>query len=129
MLKIRLQRIGRIHEPAYRLVVIEHARSPKAGNFVEQVGTYNAKTKERSFKQDRIAYWIGKGAQCSPTVHNMLISADVIKGAKINVLPKKTPPVEVSKNEESAAPSETSVTETAEEAVASAPEDEVPVEA
>ena len=119
MLKIRLQRIGRINQPAYRLVVIEHARSPKAGNFVEQVGTYNPKTKERTLKEDRIRYWLGTGAQASGTVHNMLISAGVITGKKVNVLPKKT--VEKKEEEKPEAKEAAHTEEKAEEPVA-APE-------
>jgi small subunit ribosomal protein S16 len=87
MLKIRLQRVGRINSPSYRVIVAEHARGPKTGNFVEVVGTYNPKTKERALKADRIKYWISVGAQPSDTMHNMLISAGIITGKKINVLP------------------------------------------
>ena len=126
MLKIRLQRIGRINQPSYRLVVIEHTRAPKSGNFVEQVGTYNPKTKERTLQADRIIYWISKGAQASGTVHNMLISADVIKGKKMNVLPKKT----VEKKQEEAPASAPPTAEVKEEAPIedSSPKEEAPTE-
>lgn len=90
MLKIRLQRTGRINMPSYRVIVTEHTRGPKTGNFVEKVGSYNPKSKERVLNEERITYWISKGAQPSGTMHNMLISAGIIKGKKINVLPKKT---------------------------------------
>ncbi|MBI2030368.1 30S ribosomal protein S16 [Candidatus Kaiserbacteria bacterium] len=90
MLKIRLQRTGRINMPSYRVIVTEHTRGPKTGNFVEKVGSYNPKSKERTLNEERITYWISKGAQPSGTMHNMLISAGIIKGKKINVLPKKT---------------------------------------
>lgn len=116
MLKIRLQRIGRINSPAYRVIVTEHTRGPKTGNFVEKVGSYNPKSKERTLNEERITYWISKGAQLSGTMHNMLISAGIIKGKKINVLPKKT----VAKTEEqiaaetaAAAPAVVAVAETA----------------
>lgn len=92
MLKIRMQRIGRINMPAYRLIVAEHARGPKTGNIVEKVGTYNPKTKERQLDAERIKYWLSVGAQASGTVHNMLISVGIITGKKINVLPRKSPP-------------------------------------
>ena len=92
MLKIRLQRIGRINSPAFRIIVAEHTRGPKAGNIVEKVGTYNPKTKERQLDTERIKYWISVGAQPSDTVHNMLITAGVTTGKKINVLPRKSPP-------------------------------------
>jgi small subunit ribosomal protein S16 len=88
MLKIRMQRIGRINSPAYRIVVAEHTVGPKSGKIVEKVGTYNPKSKERNLNTERIAYWMSVGAQPSDTVHNMLISEGVIKGDKINVLPK-----------------------------------------
>lgn len=34
---------------------------------------------------------MGMGAQVSGTVHNLLITAGVLSGKKVNVLPKKTP--------------------------------------
>lgn len=92
MLKIRLQRTGRTNDPSYRLIVVEHTEPAQTGKFAERVGTYNPRTKERVLDADRIKYWISKGAQPSGTVHNMLISAGVIEGKKINVLPRKSPP-------------------------------------
>ncbi|HUO56514.1 MAG TPA: 30S ribosomal protein S16 [Candidatus Paceibacterota bacterium] len=92
MLKIRMQRVGRINMPAYRLIVAEHTRGPKTGNFVEVVGTYEPKSKARSFKEDRIKYWISVGAKPSATVHNMLVSAGILTGKKINILPRFNAP-------------------------------------
>src|SRR3989338_559400 len=83
MLMIRMQRIGRKNMPAFRIIVAEHTRGPKTGNIVEKVGTYNPKTKEKQFNADRIKYWLSVGAKASATVHNMLVSAKIITGAKI----------------------------------------------
>lgn len=83
MLKIRLQRIGRKNMPAYRIIVAEHTRGPKTGSIVERLGTYNPKTKERTLEAERVKYWLSVGAQASATMHNMLVSAKVISGAKI----------------------------------------------
>lgn len=88
MLKIRMQRIGRTNMPAYRIVVAEHTVGPKSGKFVEKLGTYNPKSKERTLNVERVKYWISVGAKPSDTVHNMLVAEGVIKGTKINVLPK-----------------------------------------
>lgn len=96
MLKIRMQRTGRKNDPSFRVVVAEHTRSPKAGNFLERLGSYNPKSKERILNAERITYWMSKGAQASGTMHNMLISAGIITGKKVNVLPKKTPIVKES---------------------------------
>ncbi len=78
------------------MVVTEHTNGPKSGRATEVVGSYNPKSKERVLNADRIKYWLSKGAQASGTMHNMLISAGIITGKKINVLPKKT----VAKKEE-----------------------------
>ena len=88
-----MQRVGRINMPSYRIVVTEHARSTKTGNFVEKVGSYNPKTKEKKLELERIKYWLSVGAQASPTVHNMLVSLGAINAKKINVLPKYKEPV------------------------------------
>ena len=92
MLKIRLQRVGRINQPAYRIIVTEHARSAKTGSFLEELGTYNPTTKARTLKEDRVKHWLSVGAQPSATMHNMLVTLGIIKGKKINVLPQKSPP-------------------------------------
>lgn len=104
MLKIRLQRTGRINNPSYRLVVVEHARSTKTGNIVEQVGSYNPKGKVKNLSADRIKYWLSVGAQATGTVHNMLVTAGIVKGKKINVLPQKSPPKKEGEAEDAVAP-------------------------
>ncbi len=91
MLMIRFQRIGRKNDAAFRIAVLEKASGPKAGKYVDLVGTYNPKTKAATFQVDRIKDWMKKGAQLSPSVQNLLINKGVIEGKKINVLPKKTP--------------------------------------
>ncbi len=78
--------------PAFRIIVTEHTESPKTGNIVEKLGTYNPKTKERNLNADRIKYWLSVGAKASGTMHNMLITAGIIEGKKVNVLPRKSPP-------------------------------------
>lgn len=68
---LRLQRVGKKQQPQYRIVAIEK-RSAVGSAAKEVVGTYNptnAKESEQvKIKQDRYAYWIGVGAQPSPTV-------------------------------------------------------------
>ena len=73
--------------PSYRIIVVEHTESTKTGNFTDIVGTYNPRSKERKLDEAKIQHWISVGAQPSATVHNMLISAGILKGKKINVLP------------------------------------------
>ena len=95
MLKIRLQRIGRKNDPAFRVVLTDSKNSTKSGKFLELLGTYNPmgtdKAKRTNFAADRIKYWMSQGAQCSDTMHNFLVHQKVIEGKKVNVLPKKKP--------------------------------------
>ncbi|HEX8947002.1 MAG TPA: 30S ribosomal protein S16 [Candidatus Paceibacterota bacterium] len=91
MLMIRFQRIGRKGDPAFRMVVTEKTAGPKAGTFVDLVGTYNPKTKAVTLDAERIREWMAKGAQVSPSLHNLLINQGVLEGKKVNVLPKKSP--------------------------------------
>lgn len=93
MLKIRLQRIGRKNEPAFRLVVTDHKNAAQSGKFLEILGSHTVKNDAVSFKSDRVQHWIKMGAQVSPTAHNMLVKAGIIEGKKKNVLSKKSPTV------------------------------------
>ena len=89
MLVIRLQRTGRTNDPNFRVVVCEHTIGPKAGKYLEKLGSYNPKTKQRLLDAERINYWMSQGAKPSETMHNMLVTAGVLKKPKINVLPKR----------------------------------------
>jgi small subunit ribosomal protein S16 len=93
MLKIRLQRVGRKHEPTFRVVLTESQNSTKSGRYLEILGHHDPRHKEMTeLKADRITHWISKGAQVTDTLHNMLVSKKIITGKKINVLPLKTAP-------------------------------------
>lgn len=95
-----MQRTGGVNDASFRIVVLEHTSSPKAGKFVEKVGTYNPKTKARLIDGERVKHWISVGAHPSATVHNMLISAGIIQGKKINILPAYKAPEEAAVAEE-----------------------------
>jgi small subunit ribosomal protein S16 len=91
MLKIRLQRIGRKNDSAFRVVLTDSKNSTKSGKFKEILGSYNLKSGEVLFKKDRITYWMNNGAQASDTVHNFLVHQKIIEGKKKNSLSKKSP--------------------------------------
>ena len=90
MLIIRLQRVGRVHEPTFRIVLTDSKFGPKSGKAVEVLGSYDARKGKGNNHVDgeKVKYWISKGAQVSDTVHNYLVSEKVLTGKKINVLPK-----------------------------------------
>lgn len=70
---IRLARFGARKQPYYRIVVLEKDRA-RNGRSIEVVGTYNPRTNPASveLKHERIAYWRGVGAQCTPIVLKLL---------------------------------------------------------
>jgi len=83
MLVIRLFRVGKKNQPAFKIVVTDKKNPPRGGRFVEQVGFYNPLTKKKILKTERIKYWISVGAQPSATVFNLLVSEKVLEGDKI----------------------------------------------
>jgi small subunit ribosomal protein S16 len=92
MLKIRLQRVGRKHEPTFRVVLTDSKNSTKSGKFLEVLGSYDPRKTTEKFEGDKIKEWMGKGAQLSDTMKNLLITHKIIEGKKVNVLPRKSPP-------------------------------------
>lgn len=98
---IRFQRIGRRNDPAFRILVLEKTSGPKAGTYVEHIGSYNPKTKDFKIVEDRLKHWMSVGAQVSPSLFNLLVNKKILTGTKINVLPKKTV---IKKEEEAVAP-------------------------
>jgi small subunit ribosomal protein S16 len=73
MVKIRLMRVGKAKQPSYRVVVAD-SRSPRDGRIIEAIGHYHPRQdpSEIVIKSDRAVYWLGRGAQPSNTVKNLL---------------------------------------------------------
>src|SRR5680860_573349 len=71
--KIRLKRMGKIHAPYYR-VVIMNSRTKRDGRAIEEIGLYHP-TEEPSLIQidsERVQYWLGVGAQPTEQVAALL---------------------------------------------------------
>ncbi len=73
MVKIRLMRVGKTKQPSYRVVVAD-SRSPRDGRIIESIGHYQPRRdpSEIVIDSDRAVYWLGKGAQPSNTVKNLM---------------------------------------------------------
>jgi small subunit ribosomal protein S16 len=82
-LKIRLTKVGSVHQPLYRVVVAE-ARSRRDGAAVENLGTYRPASKGNPVKLDmeRVEYWLSKGAKPTETMHAMIKKARRAAAAK-----------------------------------------------
>ncbi|MBR3121951.1 30S ribosomal protein S16 [Candidatus Saccharibacteria bacterium] len=68
MLAIRMQRNGRTHSPAYRIVVQESQRHPLSGRVVALVGNYNPATKALTLDKKAVEKYLANGAQPSSRV-------------------------------------------------------------
>ena len=73
MLSIRMTRVGSKKKPYFRLVVTE-GRSALQSSFVENLGTYNPRTKPAKVEinKERVQYWLQKGARPSDSVRTLL---------------------------------------------------------
>jgi small subunit ribosomal protein S16 len=73
MLAIRLMRMGAKKSPSYRVVVKEKL-SKRDGDYVENVGFYNPTRDPAEIRLDmeRVNYWLGRGAQPTDTVRQLI---------------------------------------------------------
>ena len=71
--KIKLQRIGKIRTPEYR-VIIADARTRRSGKAIENIGIYSPKQQPSLIQIDseRAQYWLGVGAQPTEPVLALL---------------------------------------------------------
>ena len=89
MLRIRLQRVGRRHEPSFRVVATDRQNSTKSGKALEVLGSYDPRFDKPVINAERVKHWLSVGAQPTDTMHNLLVSQKIIEGKKINVLPRR----------------------------------------
>ena len=80
MVRLRLKRVGRKHQPSYRIVVVD-GRRRRDGQPIEELGHYDplAKDADKQVKinAERASYWLGVGAQPSETVSRLLARCGV----------------------------------------------------
>lgn len=84
-LRIRLARWGAKKRPFYRIVAT-NASSPRDGRFLERLGTYNPLAPNDApdrvvLNEERIRYWLDKGAKPSDRVARFLDDAGLTEGA------------------------------------------------
>ena len=73
MLSIRMTRVGSKKKPFFR-VVLSEARSGLLGDVVENLGTYNPRSRPAQVNIDkaRVEHWLKKGARPSDSVRTLL---------------------------------------------------------
>ena len=78
--KMRLKRMGQKKAPFYR-VVVEDARSPRDGRFIEEIGTYDPNTDPSTYNVDEelAKKWLANGAQPTEVVGKIFKLAGIEK--------------------------------------------------
>ena len=134
-LKIRLARGGSKKHPFYRIVVAE-ASSPRDGRFVERLGSYDpmvAKDHQNrvTLNNERITYWMSKGAKPTLRVHKILAGAGILDAPIIRDQPIKSAPGKkrVERENEAKEASEAAISAEAEAPAETSAEAEAPAEA
>ncbi|MFL6144425.1 MAG: 30S ribosomal protein S16 [Labedaea sp.] len=71
--KIKLQRLGKIRAPYYR-VVVQDARTRRSGKAIETIGRYHPKDEPSviEINSERAQYWLGVGALPTEPVQHLL---------------------------------------------------------
>jgi len=71
--KIRLKRMGKRHQPFYRIVVAD-SRAPRDGRSIETIGHYNPlpNPEELVIREERLFHWLDQGAIPSDTVKSLM---------------------------------------------------------
>ena len=95
-LKIRLARAGAKKRPYYHIVVAD-SRSPRDGRFIEKVGSYNPMLPSDhadrvKLEAERIAHWLGNGAQATDRVAKFLGHAGLAPMPVFPEQPKQSAP-------------------------------------
>jgi small subunit ribosomal protein S16 len=134
LLRIRLSRVGKKKQPAYRLVVADQ-RAPREGAFLKIIGHYNPLTEPVTLvvKEGEAVYWLQKGAQPSETAAKLLTRVGVMEKAgktPVKYEGKEKPPAAKKKKKVEEAPKvEAAPAAKAEEAPAEEPAaEEAPAE-
>lgn len=73
MLSIRMRRAGSKKKPYFRVVVTE-ARTARESSFVENLGTYNPRSKPAKVEinKERVQHWLQRGARPSDSVRTLI---------------------------------------------------------
>jgi small subunit ribosomal protein S16 len=73
--RIRMKKLGRLHRPFFRICAMD-AKRPRDGRVLEELGTYDPMVPDTDARtvlnQERVAYWLGVGAQPSDKVEVLI---------------------------------------------------------
>ncbi len=87
MVRLRMQRLGRHNHPFYRIAAVD-SRTRRDGPVLEDLGWYDPCSKDLAkqvlINEERVKYWLSKGAQASDTLNDMLAKRNLVDVEKWN---------------------------------------------
>ncbi|HYE05437.1 MAG TPA: 30S ribosomal protein S16 [Planctomycetota bacterium] len=89
--RIRLSRFGRLHRPYFRIVACD-GRVHREGKAQEVIGLYDPLRKDKNIEVDmaKVEAWVGRGAQISEGLRNLLkFHGYQLPAAKVEAKPAK----------------------------------------
>ncbi len=92
--KIRLAQTGKKNQISYRIVAID-TRTKRDGKFLEILGFYNPKSgseEKLRIEKEKIAVWVKKGAQITPSVALLIEKGTLDKPKKPKVKKEEAAP-------------------------------------
>lgn len=71
--KIRLTRLGKRHDPKYRLVAVEEGKK-RDGRYIEKIGFYDPMKQPHILvvNEEKLKSWLAKGAQLSEGARKLI---------------------------------------------------------
>ena len=96
VVKLRMQRFGRIRKPFYKIVAVD-ARKARNAQPIEYLGTWDPIIDKNGRKtlrlsEDRVKYWLTVGAQPSNTVAKLLWRINMLPKPPVTYKPKRSIP-------------------------------------
>ena len=103
--RIRLSRTGSKNRPLFKIVVTDR-KNARDGKFIEKLGTYNPllpkdDIKRISFDEERVKYWLSKGATPSYKMAIFLSKSNIVDKPPIPKQTKKHLPKQKKKEADS----------------------------
>jgi small subunit ribosomal protein S16 len=82
--RLRLTRMGAKKRPFFRIVAAD-SEAPRDGRFLEILGFYDPKTDPATvnLKEERVKFWLEKGAKPSETVRSILKKRGLVSGSSL----------------------------------------------
>lgn len=79
MVKIRYSLAGRSGQRIFRIIVIDSKKKRESKSYLEHLGFYNPQNKACKVNEERLEFWVQRGAQVTNSVSRLLNKKKLFK--------------------------------------------------